>query len=156
MSLDVKDLVVEYVTGGYTLRPIDHLNITADPGQLIVLLGPSGSGKTTLLSCLGGILRPTSGRIIIDDTEVTALGERDLEHYRRTKVGFVFQAFNLIPSLSARRTSPSPSCSTARAGVTPSRPPTPCSAASGSPTERGTSRRSSPVASSSASPSPVA
>ena len=102
MSLSVKDLVVEYVTGGYTLRPIDHLNIEAEPGQLIVLLGPSGSGKTTLLSCLGGILRPTSGRIIVDDTEVTALGERDLERYRRTKVGFVFQAFNLVPSLSAR------------------------------------------------------
>jgi len=101
-ALDVTDLVVEYVNGGYSVRPIEHFCLHAEPGQLIVLLGPSGSGKTTLLSCLGGILRPTSGRIVVDDTEVTELDERGLELYRRDKVGFVFQAFNLIPSLSAR------------------------------------------------------
>ncbi|MGI9052416.1 MAG: ATP-binding cassette domain-containing protein [Ilumatobacteraceae bacterium] len=101
-ALDISELVVEYVSGGYTVRPIDNLNLRAERGELIVLLGPSGSGKTTLLSCLGGILRPTSGRIVVDDQEITTLGERELERYRRTTVGFVFQSFNLIPSLSAR------------------------------------------------------
>jgi putative ABC transport system ATP-binding protein len=101
-ALHVSDLVVEYVNGGYAVRPIDHFALDADHGELVVLLGPSGSGKTTLLSCLGGILRPTSGRIVVEDVEVTALDERQLERYRRTKVGFVFQAFNLVPSLSAR------------------------------------------------------
>ncbi len=101
-SLIVSDLVVEYISTGYTVRPIDHLDLVAEPGELVVLLGPSGSGKTTLLSCLGGILAPTSGRIVVDGTEVTALRGADLEEYRRTTVGFVFQAFNLVPSLSAR------------------------------------------------------
>lgn len=101
-GVQVTDLVVEYLSGGYTVRPIDHLELTAEPGELVVLLGPSGSGKTTLLSCLGGILSPTSGRIVVDGTDVTELRGTALEEYRRTKVGFVFQAFNLVPSLSAR------------------------------------------------------
>jgi putative ABC transport system ATP-binding protein len=66
-----------------------------------LLLGPSGSGKTTLLSCLGGILRPTAGQIILDGTDIAGLNDKDLLTYRRRSVGFVFQAFNLIPSLSA-------------------------------------------------------
>ena len=101
-ALQVSDLVVEYVSNGYAVRPLDQLGLAAEPGELVVLLGPSGSGKTTLLSCLGGILRPNSGRIVVDDVDVTGLRERDLERYRRDKVGFVFQAFNLVPSLSAR------------------------------------------------------
>ena len=99
--LVVRDLVVEFVHEGYAIRPIDHLSFEAQPGEMTVLLGPSGSGKTTLLSCLGGILTPTSGTIELGDTEVTALGSADLEAYRRHNVGFVFQAFNLIPSLTA-------------------------------------------------------
>ncbi|MEO1064673.1 MAG: ATP-binding cassette domain-containing protein [Actinomycetota bacterium] len=102
MSLRVDDLVVEYVNDGYLVRPLDGLSFAAEPGELVVLLGPSGSGKTTLLSCLGGILTPTSGSIHLGDTDVSALRGRDLVDYRRSEVGFVFQAFNLIPSLSAR------------------------------------------------------
>lgn len=67
----------------------------------MILLGPSGCGKTTLLSCLGGILRPKSGVIKFDGVDVTALEHTALAHYRRDKVGIVFQAFNLVPSLSA-------------------------------------------------------
>jgi putative ABC transport system ATP-binding protein len=101
-ELEVRDLVVEFVHDGYAVRPLDGLSFDGPAGELIVLLGPSGSGKTTLLSCLGGILSPTSGSIRLDGTEVTSLSGRQLDRYRREQIGFVFQAFNLIPSLSAR------------------------------------------------------
>ena len=99
-DLRIHDLLVEYSSGGYALRPIDHLNLEAPAGSLTILLGPSGCGKTTLLSCLGGILSPTSGRITFGDIDVTALDARGLSLYRR-KVGIVFQAFNLVASLTA-------------------------------------------------------
>ncbi|MEX1005381.1 MAG: ATP-binding cassette domain-containing protein [Acidimicrobiia bacterium] len=101
-SLSVRDLVVEYASEGYRVRPLDGFNLDAAAGELTVLLGPSGSGKTTLLSCLGGILTPTAGTIRLGDTAITELGADGLDDYRRRDVGFVFQAFNLIPSLSAR------------------------------------------------------
>ncbi|NND83725.1 MAG: ATP-binding cassette domain-containing protein [Acidimicrobiia bacterium] len=99
--LRVEDLVVEFIHEGYAVRPLDGLSFDAQPGELVVLLGPSGSGKTTLLSCLGGILSPKSGRISLDDVDITGLGRSALDAYRRTRVGFAFQAFNLIPSLTA-------------------------------------------------------
>ena len=101
-SLQVDELVVEFIHNGYAVRPLDGLSFDVAPGELVALLGPSGSGKTTLLSCLGGILTPTSGSIRMGETDVTKLAGRALEHYRRSQVGFVFQAFNLIPSLTAR------------------------------------------------------
>ena len=101
ITLQVDDLVVEYRRDEYAIRPLDGLTLRADAGELVVLIGPSGTGKTTLLSCLGGILTPTSGRIRLGDIDVTALSPRELQRYRREQVGFVFQAFNLIPSLSA-------------------------------------------------------
>jgi putative ABC transport system ATP-binding protein len=100
--LNVSDLVVEFIHDGYAIRPLDHLSFQARPGELIVLLGPSGCGKTTLLSCLGGILTPTSGTIQLGETDVTGLRGGQLDKYRREQIGFVFQAFNLIPSLTAR------------------------------------------------------
>lgn len=100
-DLRVNDLVVEFVHDKYAIRPIDGLTFEARAGEMTVLLGPSGSGKTTLLSCLGGILTPTSGEIVLGETAVTGLEPSALESYRRDHVGFVFQAFNLIPSLTA-------------------------------------------------------
>ncbi|MCV7410283.1 glutamine ABC transporter ATP-binding protein [Mycobacterium florentinum] len=100
-DLSIADLVVEYSSGGYAVRPINGLNLEVAAGSLVILLGPSGCGKTTLLSCLGGILRPKSGVIKFDGVDVTALEHTALAHYRRDKVGIVFQAFNLVPSLSA-------------------------------------------------------
>lgn len=100
-DLSIQNLVVEYYSGGYALRPINGLNLDVASGSLVILLGPSGCGKTTLLSCLGGILRPKSGTIKFDDVDITALDGKAMAQYRRDKVGIVFQAFNLVPSLTA-------------------------------------------------------
>jgi len=100
-DLSIQDLAVEYSRGGYTVRAIDGLSLDISAGSLVILLGPSGCGKTTLLSCLGGILRPTSGAIKFGDVDVTALDAGALAAYRRDSVGIVFQAFNLVPSLTA-------------------------------------------------------
>jgi len=100
-DLDITDLTVEYSSGGYVVRPIDGLDLHASSGELVLLLGPSGCGKTTLLSCLAGILTPTRGSVRFGETTVSALTGDDLTEYRRRTVGIVFQAFNLIPSLTA-------------------------------------------------------
>jgi putative ABC transport system ATP-binding protein len=99
--LAVDDLTVEFASGGYVVRPLDRLSFTAEDGELVVLLGPSGCGKTTLLSCLAGLLTPTSGHIRFGSSITSGLAGRDLSRFRRDTVGVVFQAFNLIPSLSA-------------------------------------------------------
>jgi putative ABC transport system ATP-binding protein len=101
-DLSIRDLTIEYSSGGYTVRPVDGLTLDAEAGSLVLLLGPSGCGKTSLLSCLGGILRPTKGLIRFGATEVTALRGDALTTYRRDTVGIVFQAFNLVASLDAR------------------------------------------------------
>ena len=100
-ELVVSELTVEYQGGDYVIRPLDQLSLRAESGSLTLLLGPSGCGKTTLLSCLAGILKPTSGSIHFRGTEVSSLRGTALTAYRRQTVGIVFQAFNLIPSLSA-------------------------------------------------------
>ena len=100
-DLSIQDLVVEYYSGGYALRPINGMSLDVAAGSLVILLGPSGCGKTTLLSCLGGILRPKSGAIKFDDVDVTTLDGKAMATYRRDKVGIIFQAFNLVPSLTA-------------------------------------------------------
>jgi len=100
-ALHVRDLVVEYGAGGESTRPLDGFQMEAPAGSLVLLLGPSGSGKTTLLSCLAAILSPTSGSIDFGDTAISALSGRDRTTFRRHTVGIVFQAFNLVPSLSA-------------------------------------------------------
>jgi putative ABC transport system ATP-binding protein len=100
-DVEVRDLTVEYSSGGYLVRPIDHLDLSVHSGELVLLLGASGSGKTTLLSALAAILRPTAGTIRVGDQEVTGLRGAALTGYRRHRVGVVFQTFNLVPSLSA-------------------------------------------------------
>ena len=101
VDLRIQDLVVEYSSGGYAIRPIDGLNLELDAGSLTILLGPSGCGKTTLLSCLGGLLTPTSGQITVRRRGRDLARRRAMSQYRRHKVGIVFQAFNLVPSLTA-------------------------------------------------------
>ncbi len=101
-DIRIRDLTMEYSSGGYAVRPFDQFDLDLATGDLALLLGASGCGKTTLLSMLASILTPTSGSIHVGDTEVTALKGADLSRYRRETVGVVFQAFNLIPSLTAK------------------------------------------------------
>jgi putative ABC transport system ATP-binding protein len=101
-DLVVSGLTVEFRSGDEKVRPLDGLDLTVPAGEIVLLLGPSGSGKTTLLSCLAGILTPTAGTISFGDLDVSRLGGPDLTRYRRSSVGIVFQAFNLVPSLSAQ------------------------------------------------------
>jgi putative ABC transport system ATP-binding protein len=100
-SLVIRDLLVEFYSGDYLIRPLDGFAAEAHSGELVLLLGPSGCGKTTLLSCLAGILTPKSGSISVDGKDVTRFGARELTDYRRHGVGLVFQGFKLVPSLNA-------------------------------------------------------
>jgi putative ABC transport system ATP-binding protein len=101
MIVECRDLAVEYACGDQAVRPIDGLGLEIASGELVLLMGPSGCGKTSLLSMLAGILRPLRGTITVAGQEVTHLTRRGLTEYRRHRVGVVFQAFNLIPSLTA-------------------------------------------------------
>jgi putative ABC transport system ATP-binding protein len=101
MSLRIRDLTIEYSSGGYRVRPIDHLDLDIEGGEIVLLLGASGCGKTTLLSALAAILTPTSGTIEVNGVDVSSLSGSRLVDYRRNQVGVVFQAFNLVPSLNA-------------------------------------------------------
>jgi putative ABC transport system ATP-binding protein len=100
-DLAVSGLTVEYSSGGYAARPVDNFDLDVPSGQLVLLRGASGCGKTTVLSVLAGILTPAAGTVRFGDVDVTRLKGQALTEYRRHTVGVVFQAFNLVPSLSA-------------------------------------------------------
>jgi putative ABC transport system ATP-binding protein len=88
--------------GDTTVRAVDDVSFSVPAGQLLLIMGPSGSGKTTLLTIIGGLLRPTSGSVLIDGVDITKLRAAQLVPLRRSSVGFVFQSFNLWESLTAR------------------------------------------------------
>jgi len=100
-AVRIDGLVIEYRQGDAAVRPLDGFDMAVEAGQLALLLGPSGCGKSSLLSCLAGIQRPTAGSIRVGDHVVTELDPKGLTGYRRHGVGVVFQAFNLVPSLTA-------------------------------------------------------
>ena len=95
-------LCKSYGTGPATVHALRGIDLTIDPGELLVLLGPSGSGKSTLLNILGGLDRPTSGSARFGDLDLATADDDTLTEYRRGHVGFVFQFYNLIASLTAR------------------------------------------------------
>lgn len=97
-----RDLTKIYTTGEVEVRALDGVSLDLYPGELIVLLGASGSGKSTLLNILGGLDVPTSGTLTYRGEDLTAADEEHLTDFRRDSVGFIFQFYNLIPSLTAR------------------------------------------------------
>ncbi len=98
----VEALTKVYRTGDVEVHALRGVDLEIDAGEFLVLLGPSGSGKSTLLNILGGLDHATAGRVLFRDAELTAFSERQLTLYRREHVGFVFQFYNLVPSLTAR------------------------------------------------------
>jgi len=100
--LRLQDVSRIYQMGKVKVTALSHVSIDIRQGEFIVILGPSGSGKTTFLNLVGGMDTPTSGTIIADGLDITSLDEKGLTRYRREHIGFVFQFFNLIPSLTAR------------------------------------------------------
>ncbi len=98
--LKVEDLVKYYGEGENLVKAVDHTSLQVERGKFTVIVGRSGSGKSTLLHLLGGLDRPDSGRVIIDDKDIFSLKDDKLAKFRREKIGFIFQDFNLIPSLN--------------------------------------------------------
>ena len=101
-TLVVEDLDKVYGTGEQAVHAVREASFQVASGEFITIVGPSGSGKTTLLAMIGGLLTPTSGSIRLGDLDVTQLRGRGLAEYRRSSIGYVFQANNLMPFLTAR------------------------------------------------------
>ncbi|WP_296602126.1 ABC transporter ATP-binding protein [Nocardioides sp.] len=101
LALRCEDLTRTYGAGDTAVHALRQVSLAVPAGELLVLRGPSGSGKTTLLNLLGGLDRPTSGRVWLGESEVTAASEAELTELRRHRIGYVFQSFALLPVLSA-------------------------------------------------------
>jgi putative ABC transport system ATP-binding protein len=100
--LKLENLSRTYTLGKRKVQALRNVNLQVNKGEFVAIMGPSGSGKTTLLNLLGCLDKPTEGKVLLDDVDVTQLPEKDLYKIRRSKVGFIFQTFNLLPYLNAR------------------------------------------------------
>ncbi|MGB9797245.1 MAG: ABC transporter ATP-binding protein, partial [bacterium] len=96
-----KDLVKEYTMGDTVLRALDGVSLDIRRGEYISIMGPSGSGKTTLFNMIGGLDRPTSGSVFIDEVDIAQLDAYELAWLRCRRIGYIFQTFNLIPVMTA-------------------------------------------------------
>ena len=101
-QISLKDVSKRYRVGNNVVRALEQLSMEIERGEFVVILGPSGSGKTTLLNVLGGLECADEGSVWVDDEWVNKMDENALTLYRRRKVGFIFQFFNLLPTLTAR------------------------------------------------------
>jgi len=101
MILQVRDLVMRLRSGGRKVAILDGVNLDVAARETVAVTGPSGSGKSTLLGLIAGLDRPTAGSIVLDGVEITTLDENRLARLRRDRVGFVFQSYHLIPTLTA-------------------------------------------------------
>ncbi|GGY93790.1 ABC transporter ATP-binding protein [Streptomyces poonensis] len=102
-AIQLQSVTRRYGTGSGLVTALDHVSLAFPAGTFTAVMGPSGSGKSTLLQCAAGLDRPTGGSVRIGGTELTELSERKLTLLRRERIGFVFQAFNLLPSLTAEQ-----------------------------------------------------
>ena len=100
--LETRNLRKIYGSGNTEVRALDGVNLSVTSGEFVALVGTSGSGKSTLLHMLGGLDRPTSGSVIVDGKDIFSLKDEALTIFRRRKIGFVFQSYNLVPVLNAR------------------------------------------------------
>jgi putative ABC transport system ATP-binding protein len=100
--LEARDVSKRYRQGPVSVAAVDSVSFAVERGQIALIIGPSGSGKSTLLTILGCILRPTSGAVLVEGEEVSALPDRELPRIRRRCFGFIFQAFHLFPFLTAQ------------------------------------------------------
>jgi lipoprotein-releasing system ATP-binding protein len=100
-NIELKDLTKIYGKGDREVRAVDGLSLSINDGEFVSMVGRSGSGKTTTLDCLGLLLRPTSGKIVIDGVDTSTLSNGKQAEFRSKKIGFIFQGFNLLPSLNA-------------------------------------------------------
>ncbi len=95
------DLVKVYGQGDAAVRALDGVSVGFAPGQFSAIMGPSGSGKSTLMHCMAGLDSITSGQVFVGDVELSSLNDKELTRLRRDRIGFIFQAYNLVPTLSA-------------------------------------------------------
>jgi len=101
MMIRVRDLAMRLESGGRPVTILDGISLDVAAGEVVAVTGPSGSGKSTLLGLIAGLDTPSGGSIAVDGVEVTRLGEADLARFRRRTIGFVFQSYHLIPTLTA-------------------------------------------------------
>src|SRR6187549_573297 len=99
--VSAQDLHRRFGEGDAAVEALDGVSLDFAKGRFVAIMGPSGSGKSTLMHCLAGLDRPTSGKVIVDGVELTTLDDKRLTDLRREKIGFIFQAFNLLPVLTA-------------------------------------------------------
>ena len=100
--LETKDLRKVYGTGDTAVRALDGVDLTIEHGEFVAIVGTSGSGKSTLLHMLGGLDRPTSGSVFVDGKDIFSFKDEALTIFRRRKIGFVFQSYNLVPVLNVQ------------------------------------------------------
>lgn len=98
--IELKNVTKEYQAGDHVLKALDDINLEFEEGKFIVILGPSGAGKSTLLNLLGGLDTPTKGSIIVNGKDISKFNRNELSRYRAEVIGFVFQFYNLIPTLT--------------------------------------------------------
>ena len=101
MTIELRDVVREYRVGGQAVRALDEISLRLEGGQFVSVVGPSGAGKSTLLHLLGALDSPDSGSITFDGEEIGRLSDEQQSRFRHHRVGFIFQFFNLLPTLSA-------------------------------------------------------
>jgi ABC-type lipoprotein export system ATPase subunit len=102
LHIDANALSKIYTIGGLTIKAVDQVSLKIEKGDFLSIVGHSGSGKTTLLSILGGIIKPTSGKVIYEGTDICLLDDTRLSEYRNEKIGFMFQFASLLPVLTAK------------------------------------------------------